>query len=136
MPPGIHAARWREVEARLGGIPWRNALLLGLQEALESLQWAGCRTAYVNGSFASTKAVPADYDACWEPAGVDFGAVDPALLDFTDGRRAQKERFRGEFFPSDMVLEPAGIRMLDFFQREQHSGKLKGIIEIDLETSL
>lgn len=60
LPPGIHRADWSELEARLGGTPWRRFLLGGLREALTCLQEAGCRTAYVNGSFVSAKVAPAD----------------------------------------------------------------------------
>ena len=53
----------------------------------------------------------------------------------SEGRRAQKERYWGEVLPADMVAEPAGISILDFFQRNRAS-QAKGIIEIDLETGL
>ena len=135
LPPGIHKANWDEVEARLGGTPWRNFLLLGLREALESLQGAKCRTVYIDGSFVTTNAAPDDFDACWESDAVDFAALDPVLLDFSKGRRAQKERFGGELFPADVAAEPAGISILDFFQRDRAS-QPKGIVEIDLETGL
>lgn len=135
LPPGIHRGSWSELEGRLGGSPWRNALLLGLRDAIESLRQAGCNTAYLNGSFASAKPAPADFDACWEPAGVDFDALDPILLDFSEGCRAQKERFRGELFPADMVVGSAAICTLDFFQRERDSDIVKGIVEISLETN-
>src|SRR3546814_17137259 len=50
LPPGIHRGSWSELEGRLGGSPWRNALLLGLRDAIESLRQAGCNTAYLNRS--------------------------------------------------------------------------------------
>ncbi len=40
----------------------RRELLDGLLDALRSLKHAGCRTAYLDGSFVT---------ACWEIAGVD-----------------------------------------------------------------
>ena len=135
LPPGIHKANWDELETRLGGTPWRRSLLIGLREALECLQAAGCRTAYVDGSFASSKEAPNDFDACWEPDGVDFNALNPALLDFFGDPFTQKRRFRGELFPADMRAEPAGLSVLDFFQRDRAS-RPKGIIEIDLEAGL
>ncbi len=43
----------------------------GLRSALESLEGAGCRTAYVDGSFVTAKELPNDFDACWEEVGLD-----------------------------------------------------------------
>ena len=131
LPPGIHRADWDEVEARLGGTPWRNFLLLGLREALDSLQGAKCRTVYIDGSFASATAAPADFDACWDPRGVDFDALDPSLRDFSENRRAQKTRFSGELFPADMAADSTGTPFFDYFQRTTDH-RTKGILEIDL----
>lgn len=68
--------------------------------------------------------------------GVDLEVLDPLFLDFSNGRQAQKQRFGGELFPADMVVEPERIRILDFFQRERVSGRAKGIVEVDLEAGL
>jgi len=125
-------ANWREVEARFGGSPRRVLLLAGLREALADLRDAGCRTAYVDGSFVTAKKEPGDFDACWTADGVRADALDPVLLDFSEGRRAQKERFGGELFPADIAAEPAGTRFLDYFQRDRETGDLKGIVRIDL----
>ena len=45
---------------------------------------AGCRRAYVDGSFVTAKEVPGDFDGCWEAEDVDPDALDPVLLDFLD----------------------------------------------------
>ena len=66
--------------------------MVGLRAALEDLKNAGCRTAYVDGSFVTIKAIPNDYDACWDEDGVDPVLLDPVLLTFGAGRAAQKER--------------------------------------------
>jgi len=135
LPPGIHNATWRELEERFGDTPWRRFLLLRLHEVLTQLQRAHCRTVYIDGSFVTANDAPDDFDACWESDGVDVATLDPVLLDFSEGRRAQKERYWGELLPADMVAEPAGISVLDFFQRDRAS-QPKGIIEIDLEAGL
>lgn len=135
LPPGIHKATWNELEDRFGVTPWRRFLLLKLREALVQLQGAHCRTVYIDGSFVTADDAPDDFDACWESKGVDVAALDPVLLDFSEARRAQKERYWGELLPTDMVAEPAGIGVLEFFQRDR-AFQAKGIIEIDLETGL
>lgn len=134
LSPGIHKADWSELEAAFGRSPRRAALLTGLQRALDSLRGAGCRTVYVDGSFVTATAMPGDFDACWDAVGVDPDALDPVLLDFTYGRRAQKKRFGGELFPVDAAAEPSGTRFVDYFQRDRGTGEPKGIIQIDLET--
>lgn len=125
-------ATWNEIETRFGGAEGRAALLHGLRAALESLAAAGCRTAYINGSFVTEKEEPHDFDACWDAAGVDPDRLDPALLDFANRRAAQKQRFGGELFPADFAAEPAGMRFLDYFQRDRETGEAKGIVAIDL----
>ena len=133
LPPGIHVADWREVESAFGGSSRRRILLNGLQEALRSLRDAGCRTAYIDGSFVTAKALPGDFDACWDAEGVNLDALDPVLLEFAEARKAQKERYGGEFFPTDAPADPDGTRFLDYFQRTRGASEPKGIVKIDLE---
>ena len=133
LSPGIHKADWDELETRFNGSARRVELLAGLREALVALRDAGCRTAYVDGSFVTAKEEPADFDGCWDAMGVDAGLLDPVLLDFTHSRTAQKERFGGELFPAIAQADPeSGALFLDFFQRDR-DGERKGIVQIDLE---
>lgn len=133
LPPGIHSADWSEVQARFGDSLHRAELLAGFREALVLLAAAGCRSAYLDGSFVTTKEKPGDFDACWDPKGVVLDELDPVLLDFSEGRRAQKERFGGELFPADVAAEPGGTSFLEFFQRQRDAEERKGIVKIDLE---
>lgn len=133
LPPGIHEAAWDEIVARFGTTAWRRELLAGLRRALENLRGAGCRRAYVDGSFVTAKEAPGDFDACWEAAGVDPDLLDPVLLDFANARAAQKQRFRGELFPAEPAADPHGTRFLDYFQRDKLTGEPKGIVALDLE---
>lgn len=125
-------ATWSEIETRFGGNDRRDTLLAGLRRALESLARAGCRAAYIDGSFVTAKEEPRDFDACWDAVGVDADLLDPVLLDFSERRRAQRERFGGELFPAELAAEPAGTRFLDYFQMDR-DGEPKGIVRIDLE---
>lgn len=92
---------------------------------------AGCRRAYISGSFVTAKAVPADFDGCWESDGVDPDLLDSVLVTFDQGRRAQKAKYRGELFPADWPADPAGTTFLRFFQRDR-SDQAKGIVALDL----
>lgn len=132
LPPGIHEATWDEFLARYGYTPHRLALLAGLKAALDSLRAAGCRRAYIDGSFSTAKEEPGDFDGCWEVAGVDPNLLDPVLLSFANRRAAQKAKYGGELFPAEGSADPFGTRFLDFFQCDRDTGDPKGIVGIDL----
>ena len=118
---------------RFGQTPTRERLCLGLLEALRLLQAAGCRLAYVDGSFASAKPEPGDFDVCWDITGVDADLVPPVFFEFGADRAAQKAQFGGEFFPAQLPEGLSGRTFLDFFQRDRDGGP-KGIVALDLES--
>ena len=132
LPPGVHLAGWVHVIERFGTTPWRRQLLEGLACALRDLRAAGCKRAYIDGSFITTKEHPDDFDVCWDLDGVDFDVIDEVLLTFDAGRRAQKAKYGGELFPADAAADPLGTLFRGFFQRDRDSNP-KGIIVIDLE---
>jgi hypothetical protein len=130
LPPGEHDATWDEVVERFGWNERRRRLIDGLADGLALLAEAGCRRVWLNGSFVTAKDEPGDFDACWDPEGVDLDRLAPVLMDLSGGRRAQKARFGGEFFPN--VPEAAsGLVFADFFQNERDTGR-KGIVVIDV----
>jgi hypothetical protein len=133
LPPGIHWSEWPEIEERFGHSPRRQILLEGLLRALQSLRAAGCRRVYIDGSFATAKENPGDFDGCWSIAGVDPAQLDPVLLLFDSGRAAQKAKYGGELFPAELPEGVSGKLFLDFFQTDRETGDRKGIIALDLE---
>ena len=132
LPAGIHWSTWDEIRERFGQTPRRRELIRGLRAALENLQAAGCRTVYLNGSFATNKQTPGDFDACWEEDGVDPYQLDPVLLIFDDGRSAQKGKYAGQLFPATSMADGEGTSFLEFFQNDRETGERKGIVAIDL----
>jgi hypothetical protein len=135
LPSGIHEVSWAEFEETFARNWKRRELAAGLKEALLALALAGCRRAYVDGSFVTSKELPNDWDGCWDTAGVDAAKLDPVLLDFKDARRAQKERFGGEMFPAGADATGAQEAFLDFFQHTR-DGRSKGIVAFDLTALL
>jgi hypothetical protein len=121
-----------EVKARFATNTRRTDLFDGLAEALRRLRLAGCRTVYLDGSYVTGKPYPGDFDACWDPSGVDQAKLDSIFLDFRNGRATQKAAFKGEFFPSSMMCTDVGREFLDFFQLERFTGQQKGIVSISL----
>ncbi len=103
-----------------------------MRRALRALKKAGCARAYIDGSFVTSKELPEDFDGCWDHEGVDVDALDPVLLDFSDRRAAQKEKFRGELFIAATPADALGHRFLDFFQLDR-DGRPKGIVQIGLK---
>lgn len=132
LPPGIHVANLAEVEARFASNPKRRVQFRGLVAALTNLRGAGCRLAFLDGSFVTAKPRPGDFDACWDPAGVNPALLDPVLLTFENNRAAQKAKYQGELFPSTIPADQAGAIFAEFFQVDRFTGAPKGIVSINL----
>jgi hypothetical protein len=130
LPPGMHPVPWNEIAPAFGNNTHRAMLINGLLRALINLAGAGCQIVLLDGSFISAKPLPQDYDAAWEPRGVDPARLDPVLLDFSRKRAAMKVKYGGEFFPASAPAAP-GILYREFFQKDRN-GVAKGILQIDL----
>ncbi len=104
---------------------------MGFRNALLDLKHAGCKSAYLNGSYTTGKNHPEDFDACWDPTGVEPRKLDPVLLDFSNKRSVQKKKYGGELFISSTYAQ-LGITFLDFFQTDRFTGQRKGILFLDL----
>lgn len=62
LPPGIHPATWKEIEKRYGYNHERRKQLTGLKAALTNLKSAGCKMAYLDGSFITDKESPGGHN--------------------------------------------------------------------------
>jgi len=111
----------------------RRELFAGLVVASEYLRYAGCSTVFLDGSYVTGKPQPADFDACWDPVGVDFNKLNPVFYEFENGRAAQKQAFKGEFFPSSMLCTDVGQDFVEFFQLDRFTGNRKGIVSISIQ---
>jgi len=79
LPEGMHHADWSEFVARFGQTDRRHRQTQGLLMALLSLQTAGCKRAYIGGSFVSAKEDPGDVDYVFDAEGMDKSKLDPML---------------------------------------------------------
>ena len=131
LPPGVHFAALSEVETRFAITDHRRWLFEGIAEVASALKKAGCAAMYLDGSYVTAKPHPKDFDGCWDPTGVEAKKLDPVLLDFSNGRAAQKRRFRGEMFISSQMNGLDGT-FFDFLQTEKQTGQRKGIVGIRL----
>lgn len=132
LPPGVHSATWKELATRFGTTPRRQALLEGLRHALVQLRDAGCHIAWIDGSFVTDKTEPRDFDGCWAPEDVDPDVLDPVLLDFGQGRAAQKAAYGGELFVASSTESDSGVTFREFFQTD-HEGRRKGMVALRLQ---
>ena len=130
LPPGLHSAGWSEVVVRFGVSQHRRWLLEGAQAALRELGRVGCTRAYLDGSFVTAKAIPGDYDLCWELDQVDLPNLDKVFFDVYPPRAAQHAKYRGDLLPN--VSEgDSGVLIVEFFQRDKETGRPKGIVVLD-----
>lgn len=134
LPPGVHNTTLQEIEASFATNRRRRWLFGGLVVAAGRLRNAGCGTIYLDGSFVTAKPIPKDYDACWDPTGVNPRRLDPVFRDFRNGRQTQKVAFQGEFFPSTTTETSSGRTFVEFFQVDRFTGGAKGILSISLVT--
>lgn len=124
----------RDVEEAFTWTEKRRWLLGGLNRAVTALHYAGCTTVILDGSFATVKDDPNDYDIAFDPVGVDGDMLDPVLIRHTDGRRAMKAKYLGDIFPWNATATSlTGSTFRDFFLTDR-SGIPKGIVEIRLDT--
>ena len=133
LPEGIHWADWDEISTKFGYNLKRIKMLNGLMLVLNYLKVAGCKYAYLDGSFVTIKEFPNDYDVCWDIVGVDISILNnlvPELINFDRDRRNQKMLFLGEFLPYNPRLKSYSI--LEFFQFNRNDIK-KGIIGIEVD---
>jgi hypothetical protein len=113
----------------------RRFLYSGLARAINSLRFAGCRAVIVDGSFVTAKNMPLDWDAAFDPFGVDPRRLDPILLKFDDGRKAMRAKYLGDMFPWTALADgTTGSIYRDFFQRDR-MGVPKGIVELQLQAA-
>ena len=131
LPPGIYTATLSEIRKRYAYTPLRKGLFDGVVRLAKSLEAAGCRTLYLNGSFITSKPDPGDYDAVWEYEGVN-NTVDPLLREGWN-LNAIKNKYGGDIFcRMPDILDKDHV---EFFQSDRFENA-KGIIKIDLRRRL
>src|SRR5580700_10897259 len=99
LPVGVYPMEWGCFSSRFTWNPRGRFLWEGLYRALVNLRNAGCGAVIVDGSFVTSKDQPADYDAAFDPVGVNGSLVDPVLLRHDDERKAMKAKYFGDVFP-------------------------------------
>jgi hypothetical protein len=135
LPEGVHNMALGEFMHSFVWNGWRRLLCSGLARAIASLQVAGCRAVIVDGSFVTAKDMPGDWDAAFDPVGVDPAQLDPILIKHDDGRKAMRAKYLGDMFPwSAVACGASGSIYHQFFQKDR-AGQPKGIVELKLRGS-
>lgn len=134
LPPGEHPVSWPHLVAAFGqGSVKRRLATEGLRQFALVLRAAGGKWLFVDGSFASSRERPNDWDGCFLSGEIDWQTVDPRLRDIRANRDALKADFRCDVFAAETINRETGKPFRDFFQQER-TGKPKGILVLDLET--
>jgi hypothetical protein len=134
LPPGIHEATFEEFEIRFSFSNKRKELIGGLKKAIKILKQVGCKIVYIDGSFVTYVELPNDFDGCWDENGVNLNLLvqlEPLFFDFDNMRKKQKEKFKGEFFPSQASADGYN-NFIEFFQKVRFTNRKKGIIKINI----
>jgi hypothetical protein len=135
LPEGVHSMTLGEFRSSFTWNGRRRFLYSGLARAISSLQAAGCRTVLVDGSFVTAKELPRDWDAAFDPVGVDPSRLDPILIKHDDGRKAMKAKYLGDMFPwSALACGVSGSVYHQFFQKDR-AGRPKGVVELQLRVA-
>ena len=129
LPIGEHIASWHDILDRFGWNATRRRQLDGLADALALLAEAGCTRVWLNGSFVTAKDEPGDFDAVWDPTGVDTDVLDGIFFELANERQQQKAMFGGELFPN-WTERGSSLTFSEFFQLDRVHGT-KGIVVID-----
>lgn len=125
---------WSDLVAGFGqGSVKRKLATEGLRRFALMLRAAGGKWLFVNGSFASGRERPSDWDGCFLSAEIDWQVADPRLRDIQANRDSLKADFRCDVFAAETINRETGKPFRDFFQQER-TGKPKGILVLDLET--
>lgn len=90
----------------------------------------GCTTAYIGGSFASTKARPADIDLCFDLRKVDYCKLEQVFPDFFDFIKLGAIRKNLECHI--LFFDQESTYLLDMLQADRE-GFPKGLIKLNLK---
>jgi hypothetical protein len=133
LPPGIYIATLKEIEDKFVFNRSRKELFEGLKLALKNLSKAGVPKVYIDGSFVTKKPIPNDIDGCWDiDEDVDPSKLDPVFLDFSDRRKAMKEKYGVDFFIANTIELGSGKPFVAFFQLNR-DGLPRGILSVELK---
>jgi hypothetical protein len=114
LPEGIYEADWDEIQKKFGYTNHRKRLLSGSRHALSDLALAGCKAAYLDGSFITTKETPGDFDACWDDDGVDWDTLDETLLSFENTKGCSEIKIWWRIISNALASRPLGKQLFRF----------------------
>lgn len=131
LPEGVHPASLQEVKDVFTFSDRRILLFNGLLAGALALSRVGCKNLYLDGSYVTSKYDPGDYDVAWDPEGVNVALLDPVFAEIDYPRVSQKNKFQGEFLPTDDLNDAHPTYMVNFFQNIRFSNVKKGILLIN-----
>ena len=119
----------------------RRLIFSGFQKLLGIFKQIECSHIYADGSFVTKKPFPSDIDICWhmdenkEQRNKQLKKlleICKPLIFLNDNREFIQNEFYADVFPANTLEGASGLMFKDFFKKDKHTGKEKGIIIIDL----
>lgn len=126
LAAGEHDLTWSQVHELLGWNQHRRNQLERLADVLDVLRRAGARRVWLNGSFATAKEQPGDFDLLFDAHGLK-----PKDLPAVFRRSGKASELGGDV----LAIDPeslSGIAMRERTFGTDRNGIAKGIIRIDL----
>ncbi|MFP5516440.1 MAG: DUF6932 family protein [Alphaproteobacteria bacterium] len=133
LPEGEHEVTWDELRTRFGQGSRRQKILGKIREAGTMLRDAGAAVLYIDGSFATDKPVPDDWDGLFPTDNLDWTKVDPLLKDVRANRKAIADKYMADLFPANWREGKSGEPFLSFFQKDKKD-RPKGLLVLTLGT--
>ena len=137
LDPGVHYMTLDKLTEEFGFSEKRRELIDSISKVAKILKDIGCPVLYIDGSFASSKLEPNDWDGCYECSkeySNFFEMIrekEPVLLQFENNREKQQQKYQCDLFPHWFKADIFGRTYWEFFQQTRE-GEPKGIIAIKL----
>lgn len=134
LPPGVHDAPLDEIRDRFATNRRRREIFQGLEYVLTELAARGCRVAWIDGSFVTSKLRPRDVDVVFKPPityGPHWGILYHTQRD--DLRNRHLVDLLTSDFSGEITPGLPNTSVIRYFQ-EDRDGRAKGIIRIKLST--
>lgn len=97
---------------------------------MELFRSCGCTTAFIGGSFASTKKYPADIDLCFDLRNVNYEQLEKVFPDFFDFNKIGL--IRKQLLIHIFYFDDACTHLLEMLQSDRE-GYPKGLIKLNLK---
>lgn len=120
---------YEEIVRHFANSEHRMQLLHNALPFIQRFHTCGCTTAYIGGSYVSTKKRPEDIDICFDLTGIDEGKLKKEFPEFFDLNK--RGSIRRDLKCHILHFDHEDAELLDLL-KEDRDGRPKGLIKLDL----